>query len=110
MEICFKCPENYLRVFSKIRIKSLLPFPSSDLRVQANQLFSILCLDVISQQAKGDAQEEFMELTLDLLRTKAISVKFLIVQGFSLLILKAYLQLQMKRIKKMLIEKILILS
>ena len=65
---------------------------------------------MISQQAKGDAQEESMELTLDLLRTKAISVKFLIVQGFSLLILKAYLQLQIKRIKKMLIEKILILS
>ena len=65
---------------------------------------------MISKQAKGDAQEEFMELTLDLLRTKAISVKFLIVQGFSLLILKAYLQLQMKRIKKILIEKILILS
>ena len=65
---------------------------------------------MISQQAKEDAQEESMELTLDLLRTKAISVKFLIVKGFSLLILKAYLQLQMKRIKKMLIEKILILS
>jgi hypothetical protein len=54
----------------KIKIKSLLLFPSSGLKAQANQLSSILCLGVISQQAKADAQEECMGLTLNLLKIR----------------------------------------
>jgi hypothetical protein len=54
----------------KIKIKKLLPLQYLDLKAQANQLSSILCLGVISQQAKADAQEECMGLTLNLLKIR----------------------------------------
>jgi len=45
-----------------------------DLRAQASQLSSILCLDAISQQAKAGAQEEYTELTLNLLKIRVTLV------------------------------------
>jgi hypothetical protein len=46
-----------------IKLQLLL---SSDLKVQANQHYSIFYLDVISVQVKVDVQEEYMGLTLNL--------------------------------------------
>jgi hypothetical protein len=59
-----------------------------DLKAQENPLFSTLCLDVILLQARVDALEECMELTLNLLKIKVILRILIIVQVFLLLILK----------------------